>query len=412
MDTHGTTTGIFAEEQDGAQPQNKMPKQKLKEIIVNAIVIGLLVIAFAFTLFLPSVRYSSQYLGNYSANISPFDFCLVMIDEVKGGERDKLLADFLNNDGSKLLNKDKSNNIVRSDASEKQVLADVEFKRSLSVLNARKWKHVAAMIGCIDKNIENYVKWFLETFKQLGYSGDKLEEMLDKLEEELREEVVALYPVIGLAIDDVTSLNFAGLKRFITTAYTDYAEDGLTAEKFEEYKEKYLISDFSLESLTGLFDDMEDIAFVLPGYADTFTIDGNDANVVALELTSPSDSGEDFVFVIDMILGITLAVVAVFYLCEAVVVLMRLLRIIKDKPRKLPKKRKFITRYPIIYSVAVSIVLIVGSFVLAIIKLGGILAGGFAPLSVLTLLVSICLIAAEVYAMKLAKNDPVPQVQE
>ncbi len=395
------------------EAQGKMsPKARLTEIIVNAVILGLLVLSFVFSWFIPTANAHPADFDEPSVSFSPFEMFVGTIQQISG---DGALVDaFVENGGKDLLVKGDNTNTSNREPSEEQILADVEFKRTYAPSDFMAWLYYDTWFDAVLYNINTNIRAYWEEFK----NADR--EATVKSWTEIYEEAKVLAKI---SVADLMQFNYAGFRNFVRGCFTAATHDSLNEETVKGLRDTYLVSDVNFAYIEEAFADLtvtkraliESAIGNMPNYADTFKL-ATDSDEVEYyrAVGTQSDPVMDEDECLPMLAvygGYVILVFGLVQLLLAIPVLLRLLRAIKGQPRKQKKidkktgQRKKNKHAVLVFGVLQVLFLIlswIGSFT----QVTGKFAGAMAGASVVTLLVNICLIAGEIFYMQLVKKNP------
>lgn len=205
-----------------------------------------------------------------------------------------------------------------------------------------------------------------------------------------------MYSLADLVINDIKHFNFAGLKQFLTISFNDYSNNELTAEKFAENREAYLISNVSLETLVECFNENKDICmeaiYSMPGYADCFTLDVGDEIKLDDNVNGSFSTPACFI-------GIFMLLIAIFQLIYIIPVIVRMTRIGKSSSEA-PGKKKKKERRLLAYMTFLNIGCLILAPILGVFQVKAPFVGGFAIASIVTIAVNLALFITEICATK------------
>lgn len=380
-------------------------KAQRTEIILDAIILGLLILSFVFSCFVPIVRMAATQLPDFSVNISPLNILLVVIDE--SDQNNAYLDAFVENGGKNLLYDNKYDSdidkLIRENATEEQIASDVAFKREYKPSVADRLDNADRYIGYVE---------FAESaqFDYITKITELSEQERDELQRKFDAAVQDLFAISNEYIDEIERFNFEGFRQFVNAALYDYRNNALDEQKVNEYEEKYLLNQYGYDKISALlqqYDDLELAIDLMPTYAGLFRLSGSDDNSsVQIFTYSAVRNNEGF----GLFFGMFMLVTALIQLFLAFPAAMRLLRAVKGQPRKEPKQRKkfiqiFFAKNSLICATVINIL-----FGILTVALGGVLASAlisaFSVGIVFTLLINVMLIAAEVLYKRFVAQHP------
>ncbi len=425
MDTQETSRD-FSVEKQGNEAQSSPDAQKkklwLKELILCAVIAGLMLISSIFTAFLPLINISSDQIENYSRQLSSVDAIYLLVDVSTAPAQDnEITQKFLANGGAKLFRKINSKGedvtdkegetnykiVVRS-ASEEQILNDVEYKRSQDF--GQDLQGIFGPLYLSDILAEQQ-RIYDETMNGLaliypsGVPNDLVEEMDKEVEEDKPILLDKGCAVIDLFPEEIAHYNFAGLGCFLEHAAKDYEAGILTGEKLDEYEAKYLVGTYDNETeLKALFeDDMRFITY-LPRYTTNFSLINGTTVELSFGIKEETCTGS---YQLYMFFGIALTAFALVQLLYVFPPVLRLIRLLRHQPRKVPKKKqKLGAKY---ITTVLSLLILIPSIALHIINAvmeAGRFTCAFPPVLVLTLLINVLIIVGDVMYHIHVKNNP------
>ncbi len=372
-------------------PQSSVAsKARLKEIILNAVILGLLVLSFVFSWFMPVVTYGSKDF-DVSVSASPFD---MTIGESIAFTGSPLIENYVKNKDADLAKPDVD------DASMQQLLDDIAFKRTYEPSAFVQWLF-----------FDNYFA-LVERSAGLGLTNSGLtkEDVYNKI-----KEFVRLSPV------EITHLNYQGFHQFILGCINAQADPDtgahveLTEAKVTALQDKFLIGkvDFAAVKAALSYTNIIDMSVVatpasrLPENNNAFEHQSKKSENYVLSYVAL----EETTSILSTYMGIFMMIFGIVQLLLCIPVLLRLLRVIKGQPRKLKKIKKKTgmrkrDKHAVLVIAIIQAVLVILAWVGAFTGLAARNAGTLAGVSVVTLLVFILVAVAEVLYMKHVKKYP------
>lgn len=406
MDTKNTS---YPSSSENLTVDAQKKKLWVTELVLNAVLAGLLVLSAIFSAFLPFGRFYDSRAKGVTANFSALDGTILLIDELKDDSENYILIQkFKENEGESLFIKDKDGEIRRKSPSEEQVLNDVAFKREHSFGKRAKLMNVFNFISDVRDALEDAYK---PLYKYAGSDQNIID--IDEINRQKNEDYAAMtdaaLALINLYPEEVENFNYAGLKRFLTYSHADYLNDSLTAEKVTDYEKKYLVGTYGEAGLVDYFgtdtegtdtemvnqhtEMVNQLIDYMPDYATDFKM-MSDSTIILVDGKLSKDMPQFGLMSVGFGGFVILFIFALAQLIYAILVILRLLRVVRHQPRKVPqKKQKFKSKF--VLSI-ISLLMIVGWILPLILGKAEILSCTFAPAFILIFILNALIIAADI----------------
>lgn len=314
------------------------PKYRLTQIVLTAVLAGLLLLSSIISIFVPIFRITTpDYAPNYSATLPAFS---TMIDGAKAlftSDSDtEIEKQFVANGGKELLeeeSKDKTHKYHRASPTSGQVMKEIAFKRGYSPSAAERADFFVGYLDIARQNAENIYTDMASRLPDEAIEEKRL------LREALDKKVLTVGAVAEAYREEVERFNFLGLHLFISACS---ASSDLTQESVAALEAEYLIGNYGLEVIQPLLaNDLDDIGQTMPAYTDSFSLNGGRSIGIYCVISYNVGS-------VCGIFSILIVILAVGQIFLAIPVALDLVRLIKNQPRvEKPRKRKenFITRF-------------------------------------------------------------------
>ncbi len=420
----------------------KSPKTRLTEIIVDAVVLGLLVLSFIFSWFMPTLKVSVEGFEGYSASFSPMQMFVGTISMTGGNGA--YVKDFKESGGfveladeeskgghGPLYYSERSGRMVFEFPDEELVLHDVEFKKAHTPSAFKHYNFIDGYFGVtVWKMDEAREELRRELQASSSIPANQYDTYLDLMK---KERLDPSYPTImklaALDEKDIGDFNWSGFTYFIYHSYANFSEnDGFDEATIKTYQDKYLLGEVNFEALKKVFEEDQSEGYFLeymPTHVDAFDTRTHPVNGVETKVvfrmhysTKPEAvrAAGEHLSVLAVYFGIGMVIVGLAELLYAIPVVLRLVNAIQGKPRNVSKKQLKLGK--IKYNHQVIVCAIVMTF-FTIISWGGAASqvtapyiGAIAGASALTFIVSLGLAAAEIFYNIFAKKNPDREVVE